>query len=120
MSCDCSKAKDLPTCIDLLQIGDIDGTPEVYVVFKTPDGRLDIYEGQYVAYTGLLGVASPKLRSGTQYEIWVTDIAAGNINERLPFTPDGETETVTCVYAEFSPCFDADFKEFTEQTFTLK
>jgi len=72
MSCECSKAKELPACIDTFIIGEVSLFYPVWVIFKTPDGRMDIYDGENITYTRFVQVDSPRLRSGTTYEIWMS------------------------------------------------
>ena len=122
MSCDCDKADFLPSCIDTLIIGEVsDGSLNYWVYLKTPDGRIDKYDAVDVVYTNLIGIENPQVRVGTQYEIWVTTNNAANINQRVDFIPNGETEASTCVLVEFLPCYEGDEdNEFVSQSISLE
>lgn len=115
MSCDCTTAQRLPKCIDTLIIGDVtDGSKNYNVIFKTPDGRIDIYPGVDFVYTDLIGVEDIDVRTGTVYQIWLNDSASNNINLKTAFTPVGGT-SVDCVDVVFEYCSD----EHTTQYITL-
>lgn len=117
MSCNCSKAKKLPSCIGTLIIGDVaDGAQNYNVYLRTPDGRTDVYPAVDVIYTDLLGIEEPELRVGTQYEVWIAKTNAASINERTAFTPVGASASVTCVTVEFEYCSAG----LTTQTITLE
>lgn len=118
MSCDCNKSKNLPSCITSLIIGEVaDSTVDYWVIFKTPDGRIDKYTGEVVVYTDLISVTDIEVRIGTQYEVWITAQDAQNIDSRTDFTVNGETDTTTCVLITFNNC--DDYSTFSSQTVTL-
>lgn len=105
MSCNCSNAKNIPSCIDKLTIGEVtDGTLGYSVYFKTPDGRIDKYAGDDLTYTDIIEVENPEVRIGTMYEVWIAKNDAVNINERVPFTPIGASSEVTCINVTFDFC----------------
>lgn len=105
MSCECTTANKIPSCIDTLIIGLVaNPSANYYVYLKTPDGRIDRYESVDVVYTDQIGIESPNVRIGTTYEIWVTLKADEQLNERVSFTPFGTTTAVTCVNVEFTYC----------------
>lgn len=117
MSCNCSKAKNIPYCFTTLVIGDVvDPTINYYVYFKTPDGRLDRYTSVDVVYTDIVGVTDVEVRCGVQYEVWLTKQTAVNAYEKTSFVPSGGTDLVSCVYLTFDYCDSS----FTTQTITLE
>jgi hypothetical protein len=123
MSCDCVKAKNLPSCTTSLTLGTADAG-DYYVLFKTPDGRTDVYEATADAYSGAITVEDGVFRTNTQYEVWISLVSAENINEKADITiGEGSAATVTeCILLEFTPVFDVDgeYLAFVEQTITLE
>lgn len=121
MSCDCSKALPIPSCVTNLTIGIGEPDTDYLVLFKTPDGRIDQYpvtsddEGKIV-------VLSPRARVNTTYEVWVSvddyPYSPANINIRETITV-GEDE-VSCLYMEFTPTYEGQsVKTFANQTVSL-
>lgn len=117
MSCNCDNAKNIPSCIDTLVLGEVaDGSLSYYAYFRTPDGRVDRYLCVDVTYTDQIGVESPAIRVGVQYEVWITKTTALNINERTSFIPSGQTALTSCVNVIFDYCGS----DFTIQYITLQ
>lgn len=117
MSCECSKAKNIPYCFTTLVIGDVvDASINYYVYFKTPDGRVDRYSSVDVVYTDIIGVENIEIRVGVMYEVWITKQTAVNAEERTSFIPSGQTDLVSCVNLIFDYCDSS----FTTQTITLQ
>lgn len=121
MACECNKAKSLPACITNLTIGIGEADTDYLVLFKTPDGRTDLYPVTSDA-DGKIIVTSPKLRTATQYEVWVSvddyPYAPANINIRETITV-GDTD-VECLYIEFGACYESeDVDALTYQTVSL-
>jgi hypothetical protein len=123
MSCDCVKAKKLPSCTTSLTLGTADAG-DYYVLFRTPDGHTDLYEATADAYTGYLTVEDGIFRTGTQYTVWASLVSDENIETRSDITiGEGSAATVTdCILLEFTPVFDVDgdYLAFVEQTITLE
>lgn len=123
MSCDCLKAKNIPSCVTSLILGTADAG-DYYVVFKTPDGRTDVYEATVDGYTGAIVVEDATFRTNTQYEVWVSLQSANNINERSDITiGSGSAASITdCLLLEFTSVFDVDgdYLAFAEQEITLE
>lgn len=120
MGCDCDKAKPIPSCVTDLTIGVGEPDTDYLVLFKTPDGRTDVYESTSTA-TGAI-VISPTVRTNTKYEVWVSvndyPYAPANINVKETITV-GDTD-VSCLYMEFTPSYDgSDVKTFAVQTVSL-
>ena len=112
MSCECSKAKSLPKCIDSLIIGDVvDGSKSYNVILKRPDGRVDIYPSVDIVYTDLIGVEDIEVVTGTIYTVWLNDTTSNDINAKTAFTPIGATSSVTCVEISFDYCDDTLFTQ---------
>lgn len=120
MSCNCSKAKPVPSCVTQLIIGSLDAAYDYYAVFQTPDGRTDKYDMANIYGTMLHAIEDFTFRAGTQYEVWVSRADADNINERTTFTVDGTS--LTCFLIEFTPVYDTDNEtiEWDAQTVTLE
>lgn len=123
MSCDCLKANNIPSCVTSLILGTADAG-DYYVVFKTPDGRLDVYEATAEAYTGVIMVEDATFRTGTQYEVWISLQNSQNIYEKADLTiGSGSAASITtCLLLEFNPVFDVDgdYLAFAEQEITLE
>lgn len=123
MSCDCLKANNIPSCVTTLILGTADAG-DYYVVFKTPDGRTDIYEATAEIYTGAIVVEDATFRTNTQYEVWISLQSANNINEKADLTiGSGSAASVTnCLLLEFNPVFDVEggYLAFAEQEITLQ
>lgn len=123
MSCDCLKAKKLPSCTTSLILGTADAG-DYYVIFKTPDGRTDVYEATADAYTGVIAVDDATFRTNTQYEVWISLQSANNIYEKADLTiGSGSAASITeCLLLEFTPVFDVDgdYLAFAEQEITLE
>lgn len=123
MSCDCLKANKIPSCATSIILGTADAG-DYYVVFKTPDGRLDVYEATADIYTGVIVVEDATFRTNTQYEVWISLQSANNINERSDLTiGSGSAASITeCLLLEFTPVFDVDgdYLAFAEQEITLE
>jgi hypothetical protein len=123
MSCDCVKAKPLPSCVTSLTLGTAD-SGDYYVLFKTPDGHTDLYEATADAYTGNITVEDGIFRTNTQYEVWISRVDAQNVETRSDITiGEGSAQTITdCILIEFTPVFDVDgdYLAFVEQTVTLQ
>lgn len=118
MSCNCSKAQTLPSCLTALVIGEVDTAFDYYVYMRTATGRVDRYEAANVYGTQLIAIEPDNLRINTVYEVWVTKQDADGIEDRATFTV-GETE-LTCVEIEFNQVFDGTTIEYYEsQTITL-
>lgn len=116
MSCNCSKANSLPKCIDSLIIGDVaDGSKSYNVVFKRPDGRMDIYPSVDIVYTDLIGVEDIEVVTDTIYQVWLNATTSNDINAKTAFTPIGASSSVTCVELSFTYCDDT----LTTQQITL-
>ena len=114
MSCNCSQAKPVPTCIDALIIG-VSNTQFNYKVYlRTATGRIDEYAGSFIYGTQLLQIESPVLRVGEEYEIWITKDDANSIEQREIFTVD--STNLTCVTVQFEYCNN----EFTSQEIHLE
>lgn len=122
MSCDCNKAKPLPACVTNLTIGIGEPDTDYLVLFKTWDSRIDSYPSTSDA-DGKIVVTSPKLRTNTNYEVWVSldDYPDTPANISVKETITVGTNDVECLYVEFSPCFESgDVNTFTYQTVSLQ
>lgn len=122
MSCNCNKAKPLPSCLAQLIIGEVADTgADYYAVLKTPDGHTDIYDAVNVYGTALFAIDDITVRTGTNYELWLTLKDAANIEEKTLLTI-GETTEIECINIEFYQAFepDKDNKVFETQTITLE
>lgn len=121
MSCDCNKAKPIPACVTNLTIGVGEPDTDYLVLLKTSDNRIDTYPVTSDA-DGTIIVISPKVRTNTTYEVWVSvddyPYSPANINIRETITV-GDTD-VECLYLEFSPVYsDQDIETFAYQTVSL-
>lgn len=121
MSCDCSKARPLPSCVTSLTIGVGEVDTDYIVVLKTSDGRLDTYRVTSDS-TGIISVTGLKVRTNTTYELWVSvddyPYAPANINVKETITI-GDTE-VDCLFIEFLQAYESDdIETFTTQTISL-
>lgn len=118
MSCNCNKAKPLPSCLGALVIGSINSAFDYWVYFKTATGRVDRFEGLFNYGSSLMFIEPVNLRIGTIYEVCVTRQTASGIYETEIFTV-GDTE-LTCIEIEFTQVFDVNTIEAYEtQTITL-
>lgn len=122
MSCDCSKAKPIPVCVTNLTIGIGEIDVDYKVVFKTPDGRMDIYSVTSDS-TGKIIVEGGEFRLNTTYEVWASlddyPYIPSNIEDKETIVVD--SEDVTCLYLHFTQCFsDSDVTTFATQTITLE
>lgn len=120
MSCNCNKAKPLPSCLTSLVLGSVADTSQDYnVIFETPDGRRDIYEAFNVYQTTTMAVEPTYLRVGTQYKVWLTLASAANVETKTTLTI-GDTET-DCIEVEFYQVHgdDNDLETFATQTISL-
>lgn len=121
MSCDCSKAKPIPSCVTSLTIGVGDVDTDYLVILKTSDNRVDIYPATSSA-SGVISIIGPKVRTNTTYELWVSvddyPYAPANINVKEAITID-DTE-VDCLFIEFTPVYEGeDIETFATQTISL-
>jgi len=111
MSCICTNAKNLPNCIDSLNIGYASANTDYNVCFKLPTGRIDVYPVTSDA-NGLITVEDGEWRIGDIYELWIA-LDTDNINAMHSFTVGGEA--VSCLNIEFDYCNVS----FAEQTIEL-
>lgn len=121
MSCNCSKAKPLPSCATSIIIGEVADTGQgYYAILETHDGHRDIYEVANVYGTLKMSFDPTALRTGTEYKLWLTDITADNIEEKTELTI-GATDEIECLLIEFYPVFDSDndYTPFDTQEITL-
>jgi len=112
MSCNCNQATLQPSCIDNLTIGQAAKLTTYRVYFKTPTGRIDIYQVTSDA-TGWVIVTNPLIRIGDVYEVWMNLLSATSINTREEFLV--VDTMVTCLNVEFTQCDS----ELTDQMITL-
>lgn len=122
MGCDCSKAKSIPVCVTSLNVGKGDVDTDYFVVFKTADGRMDIYESTSDAFGNIL-VEDGSFRTNTTYEVWVAlqpiVYVTTNIYEKETITVDATS--VTCLYLEFRAVYESESVEtFASQIVTLQ
>lgn len=121
MSCNCNKAKPLPSCVTSIVLGEVADTGETYsVILETPDGHRDKYDATNVYGTLKMAFEPEALRTGTEYKVWLTNDSAGNIEEKTELTI-GDTDEITCILIEFYPVFDTgnDFENFVSQEISL-
>lgn len=102
MSCNCSKAKPIPSCVTDLIIGSANTSYNYLVYLRTATGRTDVYTGAFIYGTDSLSISDFNVRIGDQYEIWITKEDADSIEDREEFTVDGQS--VTCIEAQFEYC----------------
>ena len=120
MSCDCSKAKPIPSCVTALTLGVGLGDTDYIIVFKTPDNRFSTYEVTSDDFGNI--IVSPTVRTNTTYEVWIAyadyPYAPSNINDKVTFAIGGTD--VECIYIEFSPVYSGgDIETFATQTISL-
>lgn len=104
MSCNCHKTVPLPGCITNLTIGRAEPNTNYLVIFKTPDGRMDLLPSTSTA-DGYLVVSGSPYRTGTLYKIWISLAADANIDAYQPFSI-GEKE-LYCLNQQFVYCTTA-------------
>ena len=121
MSCDCNKAKSIPSCVTNLTVGIGEVDTDYLVILKTSDNRLDAYPVTSNS-AGEIIVTGLKVRTNTIYELWVSvddyPYAPANINvKETIIVGDADVE---CMYIEFSPVYqDEDISSMTYQTISL-